>query len=62
MNWYTRFIDNCSKAKCNLCGFITDVPAEHYGPTNEGGERLDGDKNSQYYFGSFEFQLDNMKE
>ena len=57
MNVHTLFEANGSKAKCNLCGTITDVPAEHFGPINEYGQRLDSDQKPEYRYGTYEFLL-----
>lgn len=57
INVHTVFENNGMKAKCNLCGTVSDVPPEHYGPTNEFGQRLDSDQRPEYRYGTFEFKL-----
>ena len=57
MNLHTLFEANGSKAKCNICGTITDVPAEHFGPVNEYGQRMDSDQKPEYRYGTYEMLL-----
>ena len=42
-----------------MCGIVNDVPAEHYGPIDEQGRRLDADQRPEYKYGTFEMKLSN---
>jgi len=57
MNHHTVFSEQGHKAQCNLCGTITDVPPEHFGPIDQFGKRLDGDQRPEYRFGTFDIKL-----
>lgn len=57
MNLHTVFENNGQKAKCNLCLFVNDVPAEHFGLTDEMGKRIDGHERLEYQFGTVEYKL-----
>ena len=57
MNVHTVFEAQGHKAKCNLCGTVSDVPPEHFGPVNEWGQRLDSDQRPEYRYGTFELKL-----
>ena len=55
MHWV--FEAGGQKAKCNLCGTVTDVPPEHCGPIDDLGRRTDGDQRPEYKYGTFELRL-----
>ena len=41
--------------KCNMCGQLNDVAAEHYSPIGQDGRRTDADSHPQLSSGSVEF-------
>ena len=45
----------CRRFKCNMCGQLNEVMAEHFSPTGDGGLRMDVDQHPQLSHGSVEF-------
>lgn len=44
----------CRRFKCNMCGQLNEVMAEHFSPTGDDGKRMDLEQHPQLNSGSVE--------
>lgn len=55
VNPFMNFIENGTKAVCNLCQFINDVPADYVASIDQFGSRRDKNERPELSFGTYEY-------
>jgi len=56
VNPFSQFLDNGNKFKCNICGFVNNVPSFYYCPLDNNGERTDKYERSELCCGTFDIK------